>query len=72
MALPNFKDYFSAAQLTSLISLCNPSYEARWKDIILSTQVDPPTQAVLTYKNLGSVIDKIENPWIKAHLKNLE
>lgn len=27
-SLPNFKDSFFAAQLTSLINLCNPSYQA--------------------------------------------
>lgn len=64
MVLPNFKDYFFAAQFTSMINLWNPFYEARWKDIIVSTQVDPPIQALLPHKNLGTVIHKIEKPWI--------
>uniref|UniRef100_A0A671X9Z4 Reverse transcriptase domain-containing protein n=1 Tax=Sparus aurata TaxID=8175 RepID=A0A671X9Z4_SPAAU len=47
MSLPNFKDYFFAAQTRPLINLCNPSFQARWKDIELSSLVDPPIQAAL-------------------------
>lgn len=69
MALPNFKDYFYAAQIRPLINLCNPSFQARWKDIELSTLVDPPVQAILPQKHLGKCIDKVQNPWIKVQLK---
>lgn len=69
MALPHFRDYFYAAQTKYLINICNPTYQARWKDIELSIMNDPPTQAVLAHKNLGRFIDKVQNSWIKAQLK---
>lgn len=69
MALPNFRDYFYAAQTKYLINICTPTYQARWKDIELSIMNDPPTQAILAHKNLGSFIDKVQNSWIKAQLK---
>ncbi len=31
---------------------------------------DPPIQAVLAHKSLGRFIDKVQNSWIKAQLKN--
>ena len=33
MALPNFKDYFNAAQFRPLFLWCNDNYFARWKEI---------------------------------------
>lgn len=70
MSLPNFKDYFYAAQIRPLIKLCNPSFQARWKDIELSNLADPPLQAVLTHKHLGGLIDKVESAHRAA--KNLD
>ena len=69
MSLPNFEDYFYAAQIRPLINLCNPSFQARWKDIELSSLADPPLQAALAHKHLGGLIDKVQNPWIKGQLK---
>ena len=69
MSLPNFKDYFFAGQIRPLIHLCNPSFQARWKDIEVSSEVDPPIQAALPHKQLGGLVDKVQNPWIKVQLK---
>lgn len=69
MALPNFKNYFYVVQIKPLNNMCTPSYCARWKDIELSIMNDPPIQAVLAHKNLGKLIDNLQNPWIKFNLK---
>ena len=37
LALPNFREYFNAAQLRPLIYWCNVDYIARWKDIEIPT-----------------------------------
>lgn len=41
LALPNFRDYFYAAQTKYLMNICNPTCQARWKDIELSIMSDP-------------------------------
>lgn len=69
MALPYFKDYFYAAQTKYLVNLCNPTYQAKWKDIEITLMNDPPLQAILAHKNLGGYIEKTQNLWIKAQLK---
>ena len=69
MAVPNFKDYFYAAQIKPLTNLCNPMYQARWKNIELSIMKDPPIIAMLSYRNLGRALENITNPWIKSQLK---
>ena len=69
MGLPNFKDYFYAAQTKPLINICSPNFGSRWKDIELSIMEDPPIHAVLAHTNLGKCIDNVQNPWIKFQLK---
>ena len=46
MALPCLKDYYLSAQLRYLVRWCNPAYEARWKDIELSS-METPIQSAL-------------------------
>lgn len=33
MAIPNFKEYYRAAQICPMIHLCTSNYEAKWKNI---------------------------------------
>lgn len=68
MAVPNLKDYFYSAQIKPLINLCNPNYQARWKDIeVLMLKL--PLQAILGNKDLEKNI-KVENPWLQSSLKS--
>lgn len=69
MALPNFKDYFYAAKSKSIINLCKPTFQVRWKSIELSIMNDPPIHAVLAHKIIGRYIDNQHNSYIKAQLK---
>lgn len=51
MALPCLENYYRAAQLRYLICWCDPTYEAKWKDIEHSLIGIPP-QALLGDINL--------------------
>lgn len=70
MAVPNLKDYFYSAQIKPIMTLCNPTYQARWKDIELGIMSNPPIQAILGNKDCGGVLDELENPWLKSSLKS--
>lgn len=52
MALPNLEDYYYAAQIRSLVCLCDPQFTARWKEIQEGGSVGPPVQAVIADKKL--------------------
>lgn len=60
MSLPNLIDYFYAAQLKPLISLCDNRIEAKWKDLETNDE-DIPLQALLGDRKLAkSKIDKLD------------
>lgn len=67
MAAPNLKDYF-LSQIRPLINLCNQDHHARWND----TEISPPRTlipTVLGRKDVGKLINKMQNPRIKFQIK---
>lgn len=53
LALPNFREYYYAAQLRYIVYWCSLSYQARWKDIEMGLGLAPP-QSRLSGKEHGS------------------
>lgn len=70
MAVPSLKDYFYSAQIKPLMNLCNPKYQARWKDIELHIMSDPPLQAILGNEDFRVIFKQVENPWLELTLKS--
>lgn len=69
MAVPHLRNYFYSTQIKPLLNLCNPEYNARWKDIEKTLIKDSPIQAVLGNKEIKQTISKLKNPWLKFQLK---
>lgn len=69
LALPCLKSYYQAAQIKILLSLCNPSYSAKWKEIEVSTTDEVPIQAVIGDSKLSKHLRKEANPWLGISLK---
>ena len=68
MALPCLKDYYLSAQLRYLVCWCNPSYEARWKDIELSL-IEIPIQSVLGCPGRFNDVHQLHNHCTSFSLK---
>ncbi|XP_049891866.1 uncharacterized protein LOC126384694 [Epinephelus moara] len=69
MALPYLKDYYYAAQIRSLVYLCDPQFRARCKEIEEGGSVGPPIQAAMADKKLVDSLTNKNNPRIKTTLK---
>ena len=50
-ALPNFKEYFLAAQLRYIVYWCSPKYYSKWKQIEINYIPSSPPQSRLGDKN---------------------
>ena len=68
LSLPNLRNYYRAAQLKTLVDICNPSYIAKWKEIERQISSDIPLQAIIGDFSLDKHV-KDCNPWIKTSLK---
>lgn len=68
LSLPNIKNYYRAAQIKTLVHICNPSYKAQWKKIECQISSDIPLQAIIGDSALINYL-KEANPWIKTSLK---
>ena len=68
MTLPCLKDYYVAAQLRGLVLLCNPTYEAKWKDIEFSL-MNIPIQSVLGCLDRTKELSQIQNHWVGFSFK---
>lgn len=67
-SLPFLRCYYFAAQMRAVICWCNPSYTTQWKNI--EEKILPiPIQATLADNNLQTLINNIDNPWVKLTLK---
>ena len=69
IALPCLKSYYQAAQIKTLLNLCDPSYLARWKEIDCSTTDGVPIQAIIGDNKLSKHIREEINPWLTVPLK---
>lgn len=67
LQIPNFKNYFQAAQLIPLFDLCDPRYVAGWEEIENVTCDAVPIPALI-----GNAIHKkgfkLNYPWSEAML----
>ncbi len=67
LSLPCVEDYFTAAQLRSLVCWCNPDYSAKWKDLEL-IQFESPAQSILgNCRHWNLYMDK-PNQWTRVTL----
>jgi len=67
LALPNIESYYKSAQLRCLIYLCDPYYNAKWKNVELS-QLDIPLQSLPGDRNLYLLHKQNLSGWTKTPL----
>lgn len=67
LALPNIENYYKSAQLRYLIYLCDPNYNAKWKNLELS-QLDIPLQSLLGDRNLYLLYKQNLSGWTRTPL----
>lgn len=67
LSLPNIENYYKSAQLRYLIYLCDPYYNAKWKNLELS-QLDIPLQSLLGDRNLYLMHRQNLSDWTKTPL----
>lgn len=58
-ALPNLREYFSAAQVRPLVYWCSLEHETRWKNIELSAN-NYPVRTIIGVKKITHNIDKVK------------
>lgn len=68
MALPNFTEYFYAAQLRYLACWCRPDYESKWKEMEREVQ-GFPTQILVGDKHLIGALRHAMNPIVAFTLE---
>ncbi len=68
LSLPNIKNYYQAVQIKILVNICNPSYNAKWKEIECQISSDIPLQAIIGDNGLVDHLKDI-NPWIKIPIR---
>lgn len=67
-SLPSLKDYYTAAQIKTVVNWCDQHYNAPWKDMESFTTKNIPVQAILADNKLRQYIDQLEDPWTKLTL----
>lgn len=68
LSLPNIKNYYQVVHIKILVSICNPSYKARWKDIECKISSDIPLQTIIGDRGLVRYL-KDNNPLIKMSIR---
>lgn len=69
IALPCLKSYYQAAQIKTLINLCNPAYSAKWKEIETNMTQRVPIQALIGDEKLSQQCSDDINQFLKLSLK---
>ena len=68
LALPCLKTYYQAAQIKSLINICNPDYSAIWRLIECKYLTMVPLQAIIGDSDLKRHLEDKPNPWLDLSL----
>lgn len=52
LSLPNLRNYYRAAQMKTLVDICNPSYIAKWKEIECQISSDIPLPSIIALSTI--------------------